>query len=264
MISGRLEQADVLPLFSNQRSRRSRATLVESAQNAADSPAHRCAARRSVFVPLGIAPLLLALLSADPLAAASAEAVTPDLAGFVARLARPTPASTAYTEVRFLHVLRRPLVLHGQLDYHGTGQLGKRVDAPFHETMTIADGVVRVTREDRAPKQFELERAPDLNALLTGFSALLGGDATGLQALYTINLVNNAPNWTLTLTPRSPALARHLRAVVVDGRANDPDCFTLQQADGDRSVMLLGALAATQLSEPPTAAALAALCHSAP
>jgi hypothetical protein len=155
-------------------------------------------------------------------------------------------------------------VLHGQLDYRGAGQLGKRVDAPYRETTTIADGAVRVTREGRAPKQFELARAPELNALLIGFSALLGGDATMLQEFYTISLVDNAPNWTLTLTPRSPALAKHLRTLAVDGRANEPNCFTLQQADGDSSVMLLGALATAQLSEPPTAATLAALCHSAP
>jgi len=155
-------------------------------------------------------------------------------------------------------VLRKPVVLRGQLDYGGPGKLGKRVEQPYRETTTITEGRVEVTRERSAPQQFDLERAPELAALLAGFSALLGGDSTTLQQLYTIGLVENAPIWTLTLTPRSPS--RHLRALVVQGSANEPRCFTLQQADGDSSTMLLGALASATLPAVPTPAAIAAVC----
>ena len=159
-----------------------------------------------------------------------------------------------------MRLLRKPLVLHGQLDYSGPGKLGKRVDAPYRETTTIADGTVDVVREGRATQHFDLQRAPELNALLTGFSALLGGDAATLQQFYTIDFVENNAVWTLTLTPRAPELARHLRALIVAGSANEPRCFTLQQADGDSSTMLLGALAAATLPQSPTPAAVAALC----
>lgn len=178
----------------------------------------------------------------------------------IARLARPVPASTAYTEVRFVRLLRKPLVLHGQLDYGGPGKLGKRVEAPYRETTTIADGAVDVVREGRATQHFDLERAPELKALLTGFSALLGGDAAELQQFYTIDFVDNAANWTLTLTPRAPELGRHLRALIVAGSASEPRCFMLRQVDGDSSTMLLGALAGATLPQPPTPAAVAALC----
>ena len=178
----------------------------------------------------------------------------------IAKLARPAPASTAYTEVRFVRLLRKPLVLHGQLDYNGPGQLGKRVEAPYRESTTIADGGADVARDGRPPKHIDLDRAPELKALLTGFSALLGGDAATLQQLYTMDFVETAANWTLTLTPRAPDLARHLRALIVAGNANEPRCFTLQQADGDSSTMLLGALAAATLPQPQTPAAVTALC----
>jgi hypothetical protein len=203
----------------------------------------------------GIARLLLTALCAAPLPAAQ-----PDSAALIARLARPVPASTAYTEVRFVHLLRKPLVLHGQLDYAGPGQLGKRVDAPYRETTHIAPGTVEVEREGRAPKRFDLERAPELKALLTGFSALLGGDAAALQQVYTIDLVENAPNWTLTLAPRTAEQARHLRALIVAGTGNEPRCFTVQQSDGDSSIMLLGALAGATLPPAPSPPTVAALC----
>ncbi len=195
------------------------------------------------------------------LAATSSQA--PDATALIARLKRPLPATTAYTEVRFLHQLTRPLVLHGELEYGGADKLGKRVAAPYRESTQVEGDGVTVTRDGREPRHFDLGRAPELKVLMGGFSALLGGDADALQLLYTITLVDNAPNWTLTLQPRDTTLSKHLRKFVIDGAASDPHCFSLQQANGDSSVMLLGALAATTLPQPPTPAALAAICRAA-
>ena len=182
----------------------------------------------------------------------------------MARLARPAPATTRYTEVRFVHLLRKPLLLHGELDYGGAEHLGKRVLAPYKEATVISGNVVSVTREGRAARQFGLERAPQLQALLASFSALLGGDSATLRKYYTLELVENAPNWKLTLSPKDSGLARHLRRIVVDGSANEPHCFTLNEANGDGSVMLLGTLADAKLADPPTVTALDALCRGAP
>ena len=204
----------------------------------------------------GIKILLVALIQAqaDP---------APDAGALIARLALPAPASTVYTEVRFVHLLRKPVVLHGVLDYGGADRLGKRVEQPYRETMQIADGKVDVLRDGRSPQHFSLDRAPELQALLGGFSALLGGDAAALGKVYTITLVENAANWTLTLTPRNADLTKHLREIVVDGAGNEPGCFSLHQANGDASVMLLGDRAAAKLGEPPTVPALDTICHRA-
>lgn len=205
--------------------------------------------------------MLLALLAtANP---PPDSAPTPEAAALIARLARPAPADTAYTEVRFVSMLKRPLVLHGALHYGGAGALGKRVDAPYRETTTVADGKVDVEREGRAAQHFSLERAPELQVMLSAFTALLGGDAASLARSYAIDASQEGERFTLTLTPRDRGLARHLRAVVVDGSGSEPACFSLQQADGDRSVMLLGALAAAPLPDPPTPKSVAALCTAA-
>jgi hypothetical protein len=208
----------------------------------------------------GIVALIPALLAASP---SPASAPTPETAALIARLARPAPADTAYTEVRFVSVLKRPLVLHGELHYGGVGELGKRVDQPYHETTTISDGKVEVQRGGKPQQRFSLERAPELQALLAAFSALLGGDAQQLAQYYTIEATQDGNNFRMTLTPRIADLAKHLRSVVVDGHGAEPHCFSLQQSDGDSSVMLLGQLATAAVGEPPTAAALAALCQTA-
>ncbi|HET8942779.1 MAG TPA: LolA-related protein [Rudaea sp.] len=182
-------------------------------------------------------------------------------AALIEKLAKPIPSDTGYTEVRFAHQLRRPMVMQGRLDYGGADKLGKRVDSPYTEITEIADGHVTVQREGRSKREFALDRAPQLQALLTGFSAMLGGDPAALTKLFTVSLTGTTQQWSLTLTPLQSSLARHLHAIVVDGSASEPKCFSLLETDGDASVMLLGPLAATKLQTPPTRAGLSAICH---
>lgn len=203
---------------------------------------------------------MAALLSASPPPAAADDAV----AQLIARLARPAPARTPYVEVRFAHLLRRPLLLHGELEYGGADTLGKIVSAPYRETTTIAAGDVTVHRDGHPDRHFALQRAPELGALLSGFSALLGGDAAGLRQNFNVELSGDAATWTLTLTPREADLSKRLRTIVVDGADTQSRCFTLTEAGGDSSVMLIGTLAAAQLPDPPTSSALSALCRAGP
>lgn len=184
----------------------------------------------------------------------------PSSSALIASLRRPAPADTAYAEVRFVRMLKRPLVLRGELHYGGPGRLGKRVDAPYRETTTITDGEVSVQREGKSERKFSLDRAPELGALLAGFSALLGGDAPALDRDFVVDAEQRNENWRLKLTPRARALAKQMTAMIVDGRGTEAHCFTLAEADGDASAMLLGELAQAQLGDVPTREGVAKLC----
>ena len=204
----------------------------------------------------GIALTTALLLTANP-----PSDLSPETATLIASLARPAPASTPYTEVHFAKLLREPLTLHGRLDYNGGDKLGKRVDSPYKETTTIADGKATIEREGRGAKTFGLDRAPDLQGLLASFSALLSGDSATMNRYYAIDETIDEKHWTLTLRPRSDALAKHLKTVVIDGAEKEPRCFTMVQADGDVSVMLLGDLAKATLPTPLTRESLDSLCR---
>jgi len=207
----------------------------------------------------GIVALIPLLLAASPPAPSAA---TPDSSALIARLARPAPADTAYTEVRFVGMLKQPLVLHGELHYGGAGKLGKRVDQPYRETTTIADGNVEVQRADKPLQRFSLDRAPELQTLLAAFGALLGGDAATLTKHYQVDALEAGSDFSLKLTARAARPGKLNRVVVsVDGSGDEPRCFSLYQPDGDASIMLLGPLAAATLPDPPTRNALEKLCH---
>lgn len=199
-------------------------------------------------------------LAALPETAAAASAGI-DAAGLVAGLKRATPARTPYTEVRFSGLLDRPLILRGELEYLGPGKLGKRVDTPYREQTTVADGVASVRRGDRAPRTFSLSQAPELEGFLRGFAALLGGDATALARDFDLAASGNEKSWQLVLKPRDRRLAMRVSTIEVDGSGGTPQCFRTRDRDGDVSVLLVDALAATALPTRPSQPLVGALCR---
>lgn len=194
-------------------------------------------------------PVLAATLAPEPL---------------IAGLARPAPARTAFAEVRYIGVLARPLILHGDLVWLGGGKLERDVAAPYRETTAIDGDQVRIVRPGQPPQTFDLGRAPELKGLLTGFRALLSGDAALLRTTFAVSASGDARAWTLELKPRAAALARRLAGISVDGSGHRLRCLRMDQSNGDTSFTLLGALATAALPATPTPATLATLCAGGP
>lgn len=190
-------------------------------------------------------------------------ATPPDAAAIVAGLKRAPPARTAYTEVRWSGLLERPLILHGELEYLGPDRLGKRVDAPYREQMTVADGTATVRRGERKPRSFALGQAPELEGFLRGFSALLGGDAETLQRDFTLTASGDAANWQLQLKPRDGRLARRMPSIEVDGANGEPRCFRTHEGDGDLAILLVDGLASEKLPTRVGRAEVDVLCRGA-
>lgn len=185
-----------------------------------------------------------------------------DVDARIVSLRRNAPSTTAYTEIRFVDLLAKPLVLRGTLALETGGALIKHVESPNRETTTIADGKVVIERTGKPKRMFSLQRAPELAGFLESFGALLAGDAERLSRTYDVTAIGNDHAWRLVLTPRSAKLARHLRSVEIEGRGTSPHCFFVEETAGDASVLLVDALAAAPLPETPTRAALNTLCRN--
>ena len=171
------------------------------------------------------------------------------------------PARTGYTEVRFSHMYDRALIARGELEYLGPGQLGKRVDTPYQETTTIADGEVTVQRGKRKPRQISLQRVPELDGFLRGFSALLGGDAAAVERDFEFTSEGDQAQWRLRLVPRDERLRKRIAAIEVDGSRDSARCFSIIDADDDTSIMMVEALATLELPEPLTQQKVENLCR---
>lgn len=181
-----------------------------------------------------------------------ASAAEIDALALVSGLKRELPARTAYVEVRFSHMYNRALVASGELEYLGPGKLGKRVDKPYEETTTIADGQVTVQRGKRKPRQISLNRVPELEGFLRGFSALLGGDPEALQKDFDLSSSGDSESWQLRLSPKDKRLKKRIDALQVDGSGDKARCFSIIDADADVSILMVEALATAKLPDPLT------------
>jgi hypothetical protein len=184
-----------------------------------------------------------------------------DPATLVAGMKRDLPARTSFTEVRFAQIFDRPVIARGELEYLGPGQLGKRVDSPYKETMTIADGQVSVQRGSREPRKIALGQIPELEGFLRGFSALLGGDADTLARDFSLQTTGTMARWKLVLTPKDSRLKRRIKAIEVDGAASSARCFSVLDADGDASIMRVEELASEELPKPLTRTNMEITCR---
>ncbi len=180
----------------------------------------------------------------------------------VYRLAKQPPTQTPFVQAQFSPLLDRALVLKGRLAWDGGDKLERRVEQPYREHTLIAGTAVRVTRAGHGTKQYSLNRAPAMKALLNGLVAVLSGDPKKLRAVFNATLQGRASAyWTLLLVPRDPRLAHDLKQLALDGYAATLRCIEIRQAGGNASIYVLGKLG-TQVTPRPTQATLQKLCRA--
>jgi hypothetical protein len=195
-----------------------------------------------------------------PMLLLATRAAALDADALVARLARPAPASIAFTEVRLSPLLRAPLIVSGELEFSGPTSLDRHVRQPYREDTAIRGESVRVEREGEPPRSFGLKRAPELRGLLTGFSSLLTGDAAGLRRSFEVQADGTEESWALQLVPLDPRARRRLQKMAIVGHDVTPRCFSLLNAEGGASVMLLGEAAKEQVPADVTLSSLQERC----
>lgn len=180
------------------------------------------------------------------------------------RLAQPAPATTPFVEVRYSKLLDQPLVVKGQLEYLEGGVLVRSVNEPFKERTEIRGETVSVQREGKSPRRFSLRRAPELQSMLGGFSAVLGGGKDALEKDFNIDVSGEESQWKLSLTPKAPQASKYVRDIAIQGSQNEPRCIIVTQPDNQASFMLVGAAAEATLPSPLARDWLTTFCASKP
>jgi hypothetical protein len=167
----------------------------------------------------------------------------PPLAELLAALKREAPASEAFQEVRYRRALSAPLVTAGTLTWRGGMAFERRIDSPWRETGVLEGGTLVVRRERGPERIVPLARAPELQALFGGLSALFAGDEAALARQFDVDLAGDAAGWRLTLVPREPALRARIAALELRGGDGQARCLVLRQAAA-QTLTLFGATAA--------------------
>jgi hypothetical protein len=201
--------------------------------------------------------MLLAVLAPFPALPADA-----DLGGLLESLARPAPATIAFSEARFSRLLTRALTVSGEMSVPEAGTLVRRIDSPYQETMTITSTQVRIEREGEKDRLLPLQRAPEMRGLLQAFGALLAGDRATMEKYFAIELKRDGTSWSLVLRPLEQRVARKLGALAMSGRDAEPRCLVMTPPDGSADFTVFGADGAHAVAQHATRDALLAWCQS--
>jgi Outer membrane lipoprotein carrier protein LolA-like len=192
----------------------------------------------------GIWALLVAFaapLAASPAGSPTASSAASDgLDALMHELAAHPSGHVTFTEVQHLAVLDRPLESSGELLYEAPDRLEKRILKPRSETLVLAHGVLSATR-GKHTRSMDLAAWPQIAPLLESLRATLTGDRATLERIFSVELEGDAARWTLKLTPKDPEAARAVTRVIITGENAKLRTVETFQADGDRSLLTIGA-----------------------
>ena len=187
----------------------------------------------------GVLALVAALAAA--LAACPGIAVADDaVASLMHRLAARRGGTAHFVEHQYLSLLKAPVESAGELYFEAPDHLEKRTLTPKPESVVIEHGTLTFERGSRR-RSVPLASYPQLGAFIESIRATLAGDRAALEALYRLELRDEAGGWLLSLTPRDERLARLVRSVRIAGHDDLIDRMEILRVDGDRSVMTIAA-----------------------
>lgn len=141
-----------------------------------------------------------------------------------------------FTETKTLAMLDKPIESSGELRFAAPDFLQMRTVKPKPQTLTLMGNQLTLDMGGRS-RQFDLRDHPDIATLIDGIRATLNGDLTTLQKHYTLTLDGAPAHWTLTLVPRNDKAREHVRDIRIGGHEGVVKTVTVEQADGDVSVM---------------------------
>jgi len=201
----------------------------------------------SLFVCRGPAGLFRwGAVAAATLVASAATAVADDAVGaLMHRLSARHGGTAQFVERQYLSLLKTPVESAGELYFEAPDHLEKRTATPKPERVVIERGTLTFERGARR-RSVPLASYPQLGAFIESIRATLAGDRAALEALYLLELHQEAAAWALSLAPRDERLSRFVKSVRIAGHDDLIDSMEILRVDGDRSVMTISAPAAAR------------------
>jgi len=180
--------------------------------------------------------LAAAFVAPAPATAAAPSAWTLDR--LMSTLAQNRSGHATFVETKYLSIASQPVESSGELVFVAPDHLEKRTVDPKPENLVV-DGD-RVTIERNGHRYtLALEQYPEVAAFIESIRATLAGNRYALEQIYKVAVAGHGDDWTLTLTPLDARMRKVISTITLDGTRDSLRTVTIQQADGDHSVMRL-------------------------
>jgi hypothetical protein len=156
------------------------------------------------------------------------------------RLSTVKTATAQFTERKYLHVLKTPLVDSGVLAYTAPDSLVKTTLSPNFDRLTVRGDTLSIEHEGKS-ETLSLAQYPQIEGFVAGMRATLAGDRATLERLYEIHLQGSNDNWQMLLIPRDSKMRDLVRSIMIWGDGIQLQHIVTEQADGDRTEMTIAA-----------------------
>jgi hypothetical protein len=188
------------------------------------------------------------LLVGGPLALAAAAADNSDLDRVMGALAQRKHGHVSFEEKKFIALLDRPVESSGELSYDAPDRLEKRTIKPKPESLVLQGGIVSAQR-GRHHYVLDLKQYPQVVPFIESIRATLAGDRAALERVFKVDFAGSFEHWTLGLAPLDSKLAKTVKEIHIEGEKDLVDSVEIREADGDRSLLTIGAAASPDVAQ---------------
>ncbi len=157
-------------------------------------------------------------------------------------LAQNKSGRASFVEKKYIALLDKPVESSGELLYTAPDRLEKRTLKPRPESMLIESGTLTVER-GRRRMTLRLQDYPELVAFTESIRGTLAGDVAALRRIYNLDLEGTEERWVLTLRPIETKMLDVVQRIRIGGSHAVVKTVEIEQADKDRSVMVITPLA---------------------
>jgi outer membrane lipoprotein-sorting protein len=174
------------------------------------------------------------LLSASCVLAQTAAQAAAPVAKIQAMLAKPEQLCGRFEQTKQLAGMKKPLASSGRFCVvAGKGVLWRTLK-PFPNTLRLTRDEIVHLQGERVAMRLEASQEPTVRMINGVLFSLLAGDLGQLEALFEVDGSASADAWKVALKARSPALARAIGAISLDGGAYVRNIHMVEQS-GDRT-----------------------------
>lgn len=155
------------------------------------------------------------------------------------RLDRLQRLKAEFAEEKHISLLARPLRQTGTIYFDRSRGIARVTRTPRPERMVLTDTSLRVEKGNEL-EEIRLDKSKALKAFALIFPALLRGERAELEAGFGLRLRGTVKQaWSLTLTPKDPALCGLIARVVVSGKGAEVSSLQVMEASGDSTTTRL-------------------------
>ena len=177
--------------------------------------------------------LFASLLLAAAAAAGAAQAAAP-IAKIQSMLARPEQLCGRFEQTKQLAGMKKPLASTGRFCVvAGKGVLWRTLK-PFPNTLRLKRDEIVHLQGERVAMRLDASQEPTVRMINGVLFSLLAGDLGQLESLFDVDGSVAEGGWKVALKARSPALARAIGAISLEGGAY-VRAIRMNEASGDKT-----------------------------